>query len=181
MSFVDFSACISLYFSWHKVNDIRILFHTRFCFDGSFVEQLTTWTRRMPLEVFSQFLFYSKSYQLIQFALYAWKFLLLYGIWRLKLKKKKGIDHCISLFLARGWAGAGKTLQVIICLVKGLLGERQIWPLTVSYTSPLTEKVDQCEKPGAERILLFMKPLFVCRCCRLGVAVMVTKVFYGHF
>ena len=30
MSFVDFSACISLYFSWLKVNDIRILLHTVF-------------------------------------------------------------------------------------------------------------------------------------------------------
>ena len=30
MSFVDFSACISLYFLWHKVNDIRILLHTVF-------------------------------------------------------------------------------------------------------------------------------------------------------
>lgn len=30
MPFVDFSACILLYFSWHKVNGIRILLHTVF-------------------------------------------------------------------------------------------------------------------------------------------------------
>ena len=34
MSFVDFSACISLYFSWHKVNDFRILLHIVFVSNG---------------------------------------------------------------------------------------------------------------------------------------------------
>ena len=176
MSFVDFSACISLYFSWLKVNDIRILLHTVFVSMGHL------WNNDMSDEDATRsipsvsFLFkvvptYSVCFVCLKIPVVRWQF----EDWNLKRKRESTIVYLCSS------QGAGKTLQVIICLVKGLLGERQIWPLTVSYTRPLTKKVEQCEKTRAERILLFVKPLFVCRCCRLGVAVMVTKVFYGHF
>ena len=81
----------------------------------------------------------------------------------MKLKKKEStiVYLCSS-------QGAGKTLQVLICLVKELFRRtKDLTTNSVIYTRPLTEKINQCEKARAEGILLFMKPLFVC-CSRLS-------------
>ena len=102
MSFVDFSACISLYFSWHKVNDIRILLQIVYVSMGHL------WNNDMNEEDATRSIpsvsFLFKVVPTYSVCLVCLKFpVVRCHLETMKLKKKKGIDHCISLFLARGW------------------------------------------------------------------------------